>query len=370
MPKFTVPPNFTGTAGDDTLLGEEFDASPAIGIDVLTGGFISTGSEKDTIIGTANGSNVGGGGSAGGAGTGISNSGSINSGIGNDSLIGTGYGGYSDISFGGDGIGISNKGTIDGDAGNDEIVGKGRGGEGGTYREDAYDGGTGIGIVNTFNINGGTGDDLISGIGKGVAGAFVGGIYNYYGSGGDGIGISNSANVSGGDGNDVIKGIGLHSVSTSSGGRGIGISNTGLINAGLGQDVINGYGTTVGIEGNGLDVVGIDGGAGNDLFQAWIITGLGENGDKDKSAYQDGVVSNIFISGGDGNDTFDLGFGRARLDGGQDYDTLILPVLGSGTYTIGTPDVKGWFQITNNVSTSVFSVTSIEHIVSGGVTLI
>jgi hypothetical protein len=63
MPKLTVPPNFIGTPGSDTLIGEQLNASPAIGIDILTGGFICTRSGNDTVQGTGTGSIGGIGGS-------------------------------------------------------------------------------------------------------------------------------------------------------------------------------------------------------------------------------------------------------------------------------------------------------------------
>ena len=48
MPRLTVPPNFTGTAGSDTLVGEDLNKFPAIGIDILTGGFIGTRGMRET----------------------------------------------------------------------------------------------------------------------------------------------------------------------------------------------------------------------------------------------------------------------------------------------------------------------------------
>ncbi|MCC5607231.1 hypothetical protein LC612_10625 [Nostoc sp. CHAB 5834] len=42
MPRLSVPPNFIGTGGADTLVGEELNVSVAIGIDILTGGYIRT----------------------------------------------------------------------------------------------------------------------------------------------------------------------------------------------------------------------------------------------------------------------------------------------------------------------------------------
>jgi hypothetical protein len=310
-----------------------------------------------------------------GDGTGILSSGSISGGTGNDTITGTGTG-YSTIygGTGGDGVGISNTGKIDGDAGKDSIVGTGTGGQGGfAYADRTSAGGKGIGIKNTGSISGGTEDDSITGIGTGgEGGKDTGGQGIIIGLGGDGIGIANSSNIDGGNGNDVIKGIGIGGTGKpGSNGRGVGISNTaGSINAGNGNDQVLGYGTSVGLEGNGVNVVGIDGGVGDDLFKARKISGLNAQGNPIESANQDGAIANIFISGDNGNDIFDLGFGTAKLSGGQGYDTLLLPVLGSGSYTIGTPDVNGFFQIKNTASTNVLTVSGIEHILSGGTTLV
>ncbi|MBW4452484.1 MAG: hypothetical protein KME55_07185 [Nostoc indistinguendum CM1-VF10] len=136
MPRFTVPPNFTGTAGSDTIVGEDLNKFPAIGIDILTGGFIYTGSGKDTIKGNGTGGKGGDGaigknfnGSKGGAGIGISNNGNLNAGSGDDAIIGKGIGGrggndgnpppfpYDD--FGGNGGGGGGGINIDLGTGND-----------------------------------------------------------------------------------------------------------------------------------------------------------------------------------------------------------------------------------------------------------
>uniref|UniRef100_UPI0035CACC7A hypothetical protein n=1 Tax=uncultured Nostoc sp. TaxID=340711 RepID=UPI0035CACC7A len=77
MARLTVPPYFIGTPGSDTLIGEQLNVSPAIGIDILTGGLIYTLSGNDTIKGTGAASI---GVAQGGDGTGIANSGSLNTG--------------------------------------------------------------------------------------------------------------------------------------------------------------------------------------------------------------------------------------------------------------------------------------------------
>ncbi|MBW4564645.1 MAG: hypothetical protein KME32_26675 [Mojavia pulchra JT2-VF2] len=377
--------------GNDTIAGTGEGGSipkyiyPGIGIFNSTTGIISAGLGNDTITGTGEGGSdnddskgigisnqgkistdagndnikgIGTGGMYSGDGIGILSSGSVDGGTGNDSLIGTGSGNtivYGGV--GGQGIGISNTGKINGNAGKDDIIGTGTGGDG------PGNGGKGIGIQNTGSISGGSEDDLITGIGKGS---------NSGGIGGDGIGIANTSDLGGGDGSDVLTGIGIGGKGGyGANGHGVGISNTaGRISAGNGNDQILGYGTSVGIEGNGVNVVGIDGGVGDDLFKARKISGLDAKNNPIESANQNGSVSSIFISGGKGKDIFDVGFGTAKLSGGQDYDTLILPILAKGTYTIGKPDVNGWLQITNTASVNVLSVSSIEHILSGGVTLL
>ncbi|MGH1396348.1 MAG: hypothetical protein ACRAVC_20300, partial [Trichormus sp.] len=76
------------------------------------------------------------------------------------------------------------------------------------------------------------------------------------------------------------------------------------------------------------------------------------------------------INGGAGNDIFDVGFGSAKLDGGQGFDTLVLQTLGSGVYNIGTPGVDGWLEITNTASSNTLLVRNIELISFGAVTLV
>jgi hypothetical protein len=350
-------------SGNDTITGigdggSDTDDGKALGIS--NQGKISGDAGNDNIKG------IGTGGMYGGDGIGILNSGHISGGTGNDAITGNGTGFHHIFGFtGGDGIGISNTGEIDGNTGNDKIIGTGTGGEGGAdYFDRRGTGGQGIGILNAGTIRGGAGDDLISGLGTGGKGGESEGI------GGDGIGISNSSHIYGDNGNDIIKGIGIGGLSDSAAnGRGVGIFNQGRINGGAGQDKILGYGTSVGIEGNGVNVVGIDGGAGDDLFKARKITGLDAKDNPIESSNQDGAIANIFISGGQGNDIFDVGFGTAKLDGGQGWDTLILPVLGSGTYSIGRSSTHGWLEITNNASTNVLSVSNFEKILSGGATL-
>ena len=89
MSRLTIPPNFIGTSGFDSLVGEQLNVSPAIGIDILTGGLIYTFSGNDTIKGTGAASI---GVAQGGDGTGIANRGNLNTGDGEDTISGTGKG--------------------------------------------------------------------------------------------------------------------------------------------------------------------------------------------------------------------------------------------------------------------------------------
>jgi hypothetical protein len=342
--------------GNDTIAGIG-KGGGARGIS--NSGWISGEADNDTIAGIAKG------GGAGGEATGISNNGGIGGGTGTDSISGTGTGELNIYGRGGDGTGISNTGTgwMGGEEGNDLIIGTGTGNRGGVYiGPGTAKGGNGIGISNSSTINAGTGDDLLTGIGKGGLGSLS--------EGGNAVGISNSSYMSGDSGNDTITGIGLGGRGDSApDGRGVGIFNTGRLDAGNDKDQILGYGTTVGIEGNGVQSIGIDGGNDNDYFKARKVNGFDPQNNLIESANQDGAIANIFISAGNGNDIFDVGFGSAKLDGGEGYDTLILPTLGSGTYTIGSQNA-GLFEITNTASLNVLSVSNIEHIISDGVTLV
>jgi hypothetical protein len=375
--------------GNDTITGTG-TGTPVYrgqlpGLGILNSGTIIAGTGNDTITGIG----------TGGGARGISNSGWISGEADNDTIAGIAKGGGA----GGEATGISNSwryrwrdrnrldqlalalansqsmaevadGTwhlqhgLDGwEEGNDLIIGTGTGNRGGVYiGPGTAKGGNGIGISNSSTINAGTGDDLLTGIGKGGLGSLS--------EGGNAVGISNSSYMSGDSGNDTITGIGLGGRGDSApDGRGVGIFNTGRLDAGNDKDQILGYGTTVGIEGNGVQSIGIDGGNDNDYFKARKVNGFDPQNNLIESANQDGAIANIFISAGNGNDIFDVGFGSAKLDGGEGYDTLILPTLGSGTYTIGSQNA-GLFEITNTASLNVLSVSNIEHIISDGVTLV
>jgi hypothetical protein len=153
MSRLTFPPNFIGTPGSDSLIGEQLNGSPAIGIDILTRGFIYTRSGNDTIKGK---------------GAGISNSAqSIN------------------------GTGIVNRGSLNTESGKDAIAGIGIGGIGGSTEDDGYDGngGTGTGIANSSSLNTGQENDTITGTGTGGTSSGDTGIS------GAGIGIQNIKNA-------------------------------------------------------------------------------------------------------------------------------------------------------------------------------
>ena len=91
MPRLTVPPNFIGTSGIDTLVAQESNTSVAIGIDILNPNVISTFSGNDSITGTATGT-VSFKAIKASSGVGINNSGSLNAGSGGDTITGTGTG--------------------------------------------------------------------------------------------------------------------------------------------------------------------------------------------------------------------------------------------------------------------------------------
>ncbi len=289
MPGLAIPPNFIGTPSSDTIQGTT-TAFNDIGIVVNLNGVIDTRGGNDSVSGTATGDSS----------TGIIDGGDIALGSGNDSITGTG-------SFGG----ILVAGVLDGGSGNDLVTGIANSIG---FTHNAY----GIQTADGY-LTGGSGDDFIRGEARGVM------------SGNVSVGISGSANLDGGDGNDLITGIGINE-----NGRGIGILNyvdlvgnrgDGSVSGGDGSDIIIGYGTRVGIEGGMLD-----GGNGNDYFKARRIDSEGK-----EVAYQGGAIADVLITGGNGYDTFDVGYGNGTLDGGQGFDTLIL--LGSSeNYSIQGSD--------------------------------
>ena len=384
-------PPLIGTSGSDLVVGKEdntlLPAIPAIGIEVLKNGVIDTQAGNDTISGTGTGGyelrnygppaigisnthgyiNGGDGndlikGTAAGGGSGkidipigINNTqhSRIDGGFGNDTIFGTGVGGGQgdvigisntqdslidggkgnntifgtsvDNNWGLNATGIFNSGGshIKGGEGNNSITGIGKGGNGIVSPFSTnLSAGNGIGISNSQGsvISGGQGNDILSGTGTGGEDSYIPS-YPEYGTvpPGVGIGIVNSGMISLGDGNDTIIGTGI-SPST-------GIVNTnGIICEGAGSDILTGYGTSVGIQGGT-----IDGGNGNDYFKARRIDDKGNPVSK-----QGGAIADVLIKGGGGNDTFDVGYGNATIDGGSGWDKLILPDFKSDYIIAGT----------------------------------
>ncbi|MEH1841004.1 MAG: hypothetical protein V7L20_20150 [Nostoc sp.] len=338
--------------GDDTIFGtgtgaqEPREEESGIGISNTQGGYINGGDGNDLIKGTETGgennfiilntginntqhSRIDGGfgddsieGTGIGEGnifddnssfTGISNTegSDINGGDGNDSIKGT----ADAVGFISSGTGILNSGSsvISGGFGNDSIIGIGKGGGAALdpYRGD-FPAGEGIGISNSLGslICTGQGNDLISGTGTGGAEDDAGS-FGMLGPG-VGIGIVNSGIISLGTGNDTIIGTGIS--------LGIGIVNTnGIIYGGAGDDTLAGYGISIGIQGGT-----IDGGSGNDYFKARRIDANGN-----PISNQGGDIADVLIKGGCGDDTFDVGYGNATINGGSGWDKLILPDLKS-----------------------------------------
>ncbi|MEH2247038.1 hypothetical protein [Nostoc sp.] len=359
MPRLTVPPNFIGTAGSDTLVGEQLNASPAIGIDILTGGFISPRSGNDIVEGTGAGRIGIGDSIRGGNAIGIANRGSLNTGNGKDAISGTATGGIGSQDFdyapgdGGNATGIVNTGSLNAGDANDTITGKGTGGIGG----EAFavgDGGTGIGFSNSGKLDTENGEDTI--IGTGIGGDGGSGIAGE-GDSGAGIGIQNikDGTITTGWGKDTITGYGnTYGVNSTS----YGIFNDGIIDTGNGSDKLTGQATaTIGVTAYGIYGQGIiKTGDGNDSLIATSIL--------------DGVQQKVSIGGGikialgTGDDYF-KGFGEATVDGGDGFDTLDLrafnrsELLVSGV-TSGNPLKSANITFNNNGNSISLSTTGFE----------
>ena len=386
MPRLTVPPNFIGTSGVDTLAAQDLNVSGAIGIDILNPGMISTFSGNDSITGT----------------------GTVNlkTDSGNDSITGTSTGIVilKPIKLsGGTGIGINNSGTLNTGSGGDTITGTGTGGNGGKnfFASFGYSippgsipndvlvfdlnpgrngvkGGTGTGISNSGSFDAGDGNDTITGTGTGGTGGEASFKYPLInstiyrdglvilesrrldetrgesGAGGTGIGISNSDKLNTGKGEDTLIGTGTtgrnNEIGTKSsiGGTGIGIQNIkkAIITTGENNDTIKGSAKSLeantlayGIFNDGI----IDTGNGYDILTGQATNTIGG------TAY--GIYGQGIIRTGDGNDKviassninkvqqkvtigggirFELGtgndyfkgFGSAIVDGGKGFDTL------------------------------------------------
>jgi Ca2+-binding RTX toxin-like protein len=285
--RITIPPNFIGTPSSDTIQVTTSGFN-IVGIKVELNGVINTREGNDTVSGSATGDTD----------YGISNDGLIMLGSGDDVITGTG-------SFAG--IQVSTQGILDGGIGNDIITGIGNS-IGFPHAANGL-------IINGY-LTGGDGDDIISGKASGNGSAGLGVVDVGY--------PQNPTNTiaDGGNGNDIITGIGI---SENSFGFGFGITSyKACICGGNGDDIIAGYGTTTGYGNtNDISIEGItiiDGGNGNDYFRARRIDSEGK-----ELPNQGGAIFNTLITGGKGHDTFDVGYGNATLDGGQDLDTLILP---------------------------------------------
>jgi hypothetical protein len=330
----SLPP-LEGTSVLDLVVGQEDNAFPAIGIEVLKNGVIDTRGGNDTIKGSATGGGNEDFSSSEGAGTGtgIANSGIINAGKGDDTISGTGTGGFEYVGSA-PGIGISNiqGGYINGGDGKDLISGTGnRGGD--------FVRGFAKGINNTQDsrIDGGFGDDSIFGTGNGQSGVAGIGIFN-----------SGGSDINGAEGKDSIKGTGTGSFF---GGDGTGIFNSdgSVISGGLGNDSITGIGKGGSAlaspdrlntpSGNGIGISNskgstISGGQGNDLISGTGTGGAGDNGPF--GDYEPGVGTGIVNSGsislGDGNDTL-VGTGISKGIGIVNTNGIICGGAGDDSLT-------------------------------------
>ena len=372
----SLPP-LEGTSSSDLVVGQEDNAFPAIGIEVLKNGVIDTQAGNDTIEGSGIGGDDNTGTGTGGyyyrtyvPGIGISNTQGayINGGDGKDLIFGIGNrsedqglgigsakginntldsridGGFGDDSiegtgngeFGGDATGIYNTegSDINGGEGNDSIKGTATGSATGDTIDNKGDT-TGIFNSGGSNINGEEGNDSIVGIGKG-SDAYLEPFRSYFP--GRGIGISNSegSTISGGQGNDFISGTGTggagfyddnpfgNGPEEIAPGVGIGIINSGTISLGDGNDTIIGTGISLGtgiLNTNGI----ISSGAGADT-----LTGYGSS-----IGIQGGT-----IDGGNGNDSFkarriDDSGNPVSNQGGAIADVVIKGGYGADTFDVG-----------------------------------
>ncbi|MCC5630250.1 hypothetical protein LC613_20415 [Nostoc sphaeroides CHAB 2801] len=340
MPRLTIPPNFIGTSGIDTLVAQESNTSVAIGIDILNSGVISTLSGNDSITGTATGTSQFG--KAAGTGIGINNSGTLNAGDGSDTIAGTGTGGFSYklklITTGINGTGINNTGSLNAGSGGDTITGTGIGGSPNgsiTNRNSA----NGIGISNSGSLNAGSGNDTITGIGTGGSNfSTSGGNAAKYRKDGTGIGISNSGSFDAGDGNDTISGTGTAGAGSKGSaddiigesGTGTGISNSGSFDAGKGDDTITGKGTG-GIGAGGRGSQGRDEAKGSDGS-----TGIG-------------ISNSDTLNAGNGNDTI-TGNGTGGTGGNGSIYGPILASIGYRSPTGENGDGGAGIGISNSGS--------------------
>jgi hypothetical protein len=297
MSRLTVPPNLIGTPGSDTIQATTTEFND-IGIQVDVDGVIDTRGANDIVSGTASSETS----------YGINDDGYIMLGSGDDLIDGTGSFTGLQVSLG---TGPLQPGVLDGGSGKDLITGIGNSTE---FTHNAN------GIEISGYLTGGSDDDFIKGEARGVVSNNVStGLSLVGATSHDEVGI-----LDGGNGIDTITGIGINE---NGFGYGITTFENGAVRGGNGNDIITGYGTTSGYgtqfsietgEGNTI----IDGGNGDDYFKARRI-----NPDGTDAADQSGSIENALITGGKGNDIFDVGYGNATLDGGQGLDTLKL--LGS-----------------------------------------
>ncbi|MDF5738175.1 MULTISPECIES: hypothetical protein [unclassified Nostoc] len=328
MPRLTVPPNFIGTSGIDTLVGEELNASVAIGIDILNPGVISTFSANDSITGTGGTGGTGGG--TGDTGTGISNSGSFDAGDGNDTITGTGTGGIGgegsaegttsnyritgESGYGGAGIGISNSDKLTTGKGEDTLIGTGTAGSRGKYIISPIPKYIDVGFVqviqeDTIPTTERISTTSIDSQNKNIEDATI-----ITGRSKSSIGIQNikKAIITTGENTDTIKG---SANSLEANILAYGIFNDGIIDTGNGHDILTGEATTTiggtayGIYGQGI----IKTGDGNDKVTA--------TSNIDKVQQKVTIGGGIRFELGTGDDYF-KGFGSAIVDGGNGFDTL------------------------------------------------
>lgn len=269
MPKLIVPPNIIGSSGPETIEART-SAFNDIAIQVNAGGTIDTRGGRDTIYAYADGDTS----------YGISDGGSIMLGSGNDSLDGNG-------SF----AGLSVHGILDAGWGSDTIRG---GGNSSGFSHNAL----GVEVDPDGRLTTGAGNDAVLGQAYGEVPGNVS------------EGLMVRGLLSTGNGDDGITGFGINEQGI---GYGIRTVAGASIRAGAGDDNVFGYGTEIGIAGR------VRGGEGNDHFVARRTDAFDQ-----ELADQGGAVDGARIAGDEGDDLFDVGYGNARLDGGEGNDTLML----------------------------------------------
>ena len=257
--------------------------------------------------------------------------------------------------MGGSGIGISNSGQLNVGNGEDTIIGTGKGGNGGDVNRIDNNiqgiggkGGVWIGISNSNKLDTGDGEDTIFGIGTGGNGGIA--------PGGAGTGIQNSKNgtITTGSDNDTITDYGNSSGKNATA---YGIFNDGIIDTGNGSDKLTGQATaTIGGTAYGIYGQGINTGNGNDEIIAISIL----NGVQQKVTIGGGIK----IALGSGDDYF-KGFGVAKVDGGDGFDTLDLKAFNRSQLSVsgvisGNPLKSANITFNNNGNFISLSTTGFE----------